>query len=63
MINVIAPNGKELEPTKRYDYIYKKLRRREAKVVRKIPFTVQILNFGKETYDNGDYSRKHTARA
>ena len=46
MVHIIGPQGEELAPTHKYDYVYKKLLKREAIVINKNPFTIKILKYG-----------------
>ena len=41
---IIDKNGKPLAPTKKWDMVYRKLKNRTAKIIRKKPFTVQFLD-------------------
>jgi len=51
MVYVISKNGKPLMPTKRYGKVRRLLKQKLAKVVKREPFTIQLL------YDTTDYTQ------
>jgi len=55
MVYVISKNGKPLMPTKRYGKVRRLLKQKLAKVVKREPFTIQLL------YDTTDYTQDVTA--
>ena len=43
MVYVISKNGQPLMPTNRYGKVYRLLKNKQAKVLKRCPFTIQLL--------------------